>query len=156
MVVSPVNGFFGAAWKVVQPGRYCVDGNRSNSLSVVGWTNKEARDQIWPWRRRGHVESGQVAEGQSRHKRCYRAASFLGCNVARSGNGQLFRRGVRTKKVPIIIGLGGCEGRRKAMLEAGFGHAAGTGVPIDDLGRGSSPGAIAEEPVGRNVHFSCP
>ena len=60
------------------------------------------------------------------------------------------------KKVSIIIGLGGCEGRRKAMLEAGFGHAAGTGVPIDDLGRGSSPGAIAEEPVGRNVHFSCP
>ena len=42
------------------------------------------------------------------------------------------------------------------MLEAGFGHAAGTGVPIDDLGRGSSPGAIAEEAVGRNVHFSYP
>ena len=42
------------------------------------------------------------------------------------------------------------------MVEAGFGHAAGTGVPIDDLVRYSSPGAIAREAAGMNVHFHLP
>ena len=60
------------------------------------------------------------------------------------------------KKVFIIIGLAGCHGRRKAVVEAGFGHAAGTGVPIDDLGCDSLPRAMIWEAAGRNVYFSYP